>query len=177
MSPSWAYAFADWYTKDTEHRVYWVDVAGKRCLPLPPDQSFIAWTANDYLLTESSHLPAGIHNNTQAEKPVEYTITRMNNGQLRAHHFTFGPLCDLLASPDGSKMLFLTRREIVVYDLQTDNMQRIPVSWPEERPRIGPDSCWWQSANVIGYLNPRTGQRVLVQVNAARMKASEGERI
>lgn len=159
MSPSGWSTYAEWVVQNSTLQAYWVDLAGQRCLPLPSDQSFLAWTDNDCLLTKTDQQKTDLHGRAHRESADDCTITWLKNGQLRSHHFAIGQAYYTLPSPDGAKILFLTGKDIVVYDLHTEKMQRFSVGWPKNYCH-----CWWQTVDVIGYTDPYTGQRVLVKL-------------
>ena len=174
LSPSGVYAYAEWSGKDGRQHNYLVDIANKRCLLAPSNlvslgQAYAAWSPNDCLIAQAMH-PTKNTNGTVTAVPSDYTFIWLQHGQLRSRSFTSAQLsynqADPRASPDGTKvllsLLYHDERKIVVCDLRTDTLQIIPIRWPKGSGYNSP--CWWQSDDVIGYISPYTGQRVLVKL-------------
>jgi len=77
-------------------------------------------------------------------------------------------------SPDGRKLLVDTSGDLQLVDMNTRTVQvlaMVPQAIARAIARAGAgnfdgpfSACWWQSNTAVGYLDPQTGERIIVAV-------------
>ncbi len=141
-------------------RMYLLSLVDRRVLPfVAEDNVMIHWISNECIIIFA--------------RPHRILLW-LKHGQIHSHEFADLRDVDMwqfIPSPNGRKVLFDCRSGLKVFDMTTVQMRDIVDAQTGKRrkyspiPGIGFAPCWWQSSDVVGYINPANGKRVLVKLS------------
>ncbi|MHB9023800.1 MAG: hypothetical protein ACYC7E_06430 [Armatimonadota bacterium] len=181
ISPSGTFASIEQRSAEKKLR-YWLRLADSSRFALSPDIEGYwqtQWTANDCLLIEDN----AIDSLKETIKIVWWEQNRLRTGEISTDK-VWGPrLKDstTFVSPDRKRLLIDYKWNMQLFDLQTGAATVIaqldPRLWKSKDKRerekatakaLDPSNpfaqSWWQSNAQVGYIDPQTGKRVLVDV-------------
>lgn len=149
INPSGNWAFVQNYNWSKgameEVRMSLLSLAEQRVLPLPAGKPVsVTWLSDECLLIN-------------ADTRDHTVLLWVEHGQIRSHEFVALSnkiVTRFILSPNGRKVLIDDRFSLKVFDMATGQSQDV-------LDKSVADRCWWQSPEIVGYIDPIEGRRVL----------------
>jgi hypothetical protein len=192
LAPGGVNAFAEILSEDTKakphSRYCWLRLPEMRRLSIKIDDRELdfyngGWITPDLLYMLSSRVKSDARdedgNGSTTRTDPQTVLLWWQDGQVqtrRIPEFIQRNDPDLLLSPDNRKLLIGDYQQLRVLDLRSGASHTLLSRTPEQasKNRRGRSSrpavythCWWQSNDVVGYLEPGSERRMLVKLPEA----------